>query len=57
MKSVKIADIYGRILVKVLRRKNGRYDIKVAKDIENKIDIDIRDDKNCRVILSKPREE
>lgn len=53
MKSVKITDCDGRVLVKVIKRKNGRYDSSVLTDIADKITMEIREE-NGRKIMFYP---
>jgi hypothetical protein len=53
MKSVTIRDCNGRILVKVLARKNGTHECMAAIDIADKIDVEIRDDQNKKVWLTE----
>ena len=50
MKSVTIRDKKGKLLIKVLHRKDGCYDILKLNSLEE-IDIEIRDDKNCKVFI------
>lgn len=49
MKSVTIRDKKGKVMVKVLQHKNGTYDTWVLTNILDTIDIEIRDEKNCKV--------
>jgi hypothetical protein len=52
MKSVTIKDKKGNLLIKVLHRKNGVYDILKEPSLDD-IEIEIRDDSNSKVRISK----
>lgn len=48
MKSVTIKDKKGKMLIKILEHKDGTYTILHLKEYD--IDIEIRDDKGCKVM-------
>lgn len=49
MKSVTIKDLDGRLLIKVIEKKDGSYELIQAKEYDEFITIEVRDDKNCKV--------
>lgn len=52
MKSVIIKDCNGNILIKIIHRKNGAYElIKMGGDSMAKLDIEVRATNGCRVIF------
>ena len=51
MKSVIIRDKKGEILIKIIHRKNGIFDITRRSDLVN-ADIEVRDDNNRKVVLA-----
>jgi ribosomal protein L25 (general stress protein Ctc) len=51
MKSVTIKDSKGKILVKVLHRKNGEIDAILHTSIQDRISVDIRDNDNYKIPL------
>jgi hypothetical protein len=50
MKSVTIKDFTGKLLIKVLEHKDGTYTILQLSEYDGQIDIEIRDDKGCKVM-------
>ena len=54
MKSVTIKDSRGNILIKVIHRKNGEYELmKICGG--DKLNIDVRDTQGCKVIFNNER--
>ena len=51
MKSVTIRDKRGEILVKVIHRKNGKYDLIKTPEIDRDCDIEVGADDNSKVIF------
>lgn len=51
MKSVTIKDKKGKMLIKVLEHKDGTYTILQLPEYDGVIDIEIRDDKGCKVMM------
>ena len=51
MKSVTIRDKQGKILVKIIHRKNGQYDLIKTPEIDRDCDIEVRADDNSKVIF------
>lgn len=51
IKSVTVKDQYGKILIKVIYRKNGHYETDIAKELHNRILIEIRDENNAKVLM------
>ena len=49
MKSVTVKD-KGKVLIKVIHRKCGRYDVIYDKRLAH-LDIDVRNDNNCKVYV------
>ena len=55
MKSVTIKDPAEKLLIKIIHRKSGVYEIIQAESLANLI-VDVRDDQNCKVDFNeKPR--
>lgn len=52
MKSVTIRDIEGRVLVHIVHRTSGIFEVKVEKELSKTIDIEVRDDENRKVCLA-----
>lgn len=50
MKSVIIKDGNGNILIKIIHRKNGEYELIQIGNVA--LDIDVRDEKGCKVIFN-----
>lgn len=53
MKSVTIKDNEGRLLVKIIHRKNGEYELIQICNVA--LDIDVRDEKGCKVIFNNSK--
>lgn len=52
MKSVTVKDRYGKIIIKVIHRKNGRYEIITAKTVHDSgATIEVRDDEGHKVMF------
>ena len=50
MKSITIKDtLKGEILIKLVHRKSGNFDLIVRDDIQGQVEITARDDKGCLV--------
>lgn len=49
MKSITVKDKWGNLLIKVIHRKNGEYELVKHPDIQNDFAVEVRDDKNCKV--------
>jgi len=56
VKSIKITDRNGDVLVYVVHRKGGQYDSKVSRDIADKITMEVRDDNGCKVMFYPTKE-
>ena len=52
MKSVKITDSRGGLLLKVLHRKNGEVEIIKAKSLAH-LKIEVRDDRNLKIMFEE----
>jgi hypothetical protein len=52
MKSVTIKDRYGNLLLKVIHRKAGKYDLFRDEALAD-IDVDVRDDRGCKVTFDR----
>lgn len=50
MKSVTIRDKKGKLMIKILQKKGGEYEIEFLEELVNTLTIDIRDDQGCKVI-------
>jgi hypothetical protein len=50
MKSVTIKDKKGKLLIKVLEHKDGTYTTLQLSEFDGQINIEIRDDKGCKVM-------
>lgn len=50
IKSVKIKDKYG-VLVKIIYRKSGIYEMLKRPTLPSDIKVEVRDDKNCKVLF------
>ena len=55
MKSITIKDKFGKVLLKVIHRKNGIIDGIKDASIAN-VSIEVRDDKNCKIMLFEDKE-
>ena len=54
MKSVTLRTKQGKILVKIIHRKSGEYEL--IKDLTlQSIEIEVRDDKNRKIMFNKTR--
>jgi hypothetical protein len=53
MKSVTIKDMKGAIILKLLERKSGKFELILHRDIQGKVDITVRDDQGCMVWFQK----
>lgn len=51
IKSVTVKDQYGKVLIKVIYRKNGKYETEITKELHNRILIEIRDENNAKVLM------
>uniref|UniRef100_A0A6M3J2W9 Uncharacterized protein n=1 Tax=viral metagenome TaxID=1070528 RepID=A0A6M3J2W9_9ZZZZ len=51
MKSVTIRDNRGEVVIKVIHRKNGKYEIIVTPDINRDCDIEVRADDGSKVLF------
>ena len=49
MKSVTIKDKKRKLLIKVIYKKNGEYELIQTSELANLVDIDVRDNNNCKV--------
>jgi len=55
MKSVKITDCDGQVLVKITAKKGGIYDVVTLASIADKIKIEIREDGGGKVTMLNER--
>ena len=50
MKSITIRSKSGRVLLKILHRKSGQYDLIKDSTLED-IEVEVRDDQGCKVMF------
>lgn len=50
LKSVTIKNQRGKLLIKILHRKNGEIEVTRISDYES-LDIEVRDDDGCKVLM------
>jgi len=51
VKSITIKDKKGELILKVIKRKNGRYEMELSSDLKDKIDVTVRDEKGHTVLF------
>lgn len=57
IKSIKISDLRGNLIFKLLAKKNGEYEFICAKSIYYSLDIDVRNEKGCKIYVNNRERE
>lgn len=52
IKSIKISDLRGNLIFKLLAKKNGVYEFICEKHIYNSINIDVRNERGCKIYVN-----